>query len=118
MNKNDYSSMDKLIDLGMGISIAKQMTNTLNSAIENMKIPGSSMPQKGNEIQSSFYIEIEGKAAGPFSDAEIKKLFNDKIITKDSLVWKQGMSSWEKIQNVPEALRLFVLSSTKQEKTV
>lgn len=116
MNRNDYSSVDKLIDFGMGLSIAKQMTDTMNSAIGNMDIPGNKIPKNKSEVPLTFFIEIEGKPAGPFSEDEIKMLFKEKKITEDSLIWKQGMSAWDKIKNVPEALRLFILSVPFQEK--
>lgn len=117
MDKNDYSSVDKLIDFGMGLSIAKQMTETMNSAINNMEIPGSKIPKKDNNDYSSYFIEMDGKPAGPFSEIELKTLIQVGKITKSSLIWKQGMTSWEKIQDVPEALRLFLLAGPLQEKS-
>ena len=50
----DFSSIDRLIEFGMGMSLAQQMITTMNSAMNNMQVagvnagttgqPGSSLP--------------------------------------------------------------------------
>lgn len=112
MNEKDYSSIDKLVDFGNGLSIAKQMTNTMNTAIENMNIPGSKIYKNKNGSDSCWFIEVSGKPAGPFSEEEIKTLIKEKKLNENSLVWKQGMETWNKIKDTPEIWKLFVLASS------
>lgn len=54
-----------------------------------------------------FYIDHEGKQKGTFSTEELK----NEPITRDTLVWTQGMSEWIQAENVPELQYLFSLQT-------
>ena len=40
--ENDFNSIDRLVEFGMGIAVAQQMVNTMNYAMSNMAVPGVS----------------------------------------------------------------------------
>ena len=44
---NSFSTIDHLVEFGMGIAIAQQMVNTMNHCIGNMQVPGA-----GNTLTS------------------------------------------------------------------
>ncbi|HIG91005.1 MAG TPA: DUF4339 domain-containing protein, partial [Methylococcaceae bacterium] len=58
----------------------------------------------GNCVAANgYYIAINNESKGPYSISELKKLMLDGEITKDSLVWKEGIDSWgKKLINEPE----------------
>lgn|SRR5574344_2005168 len=119
-NDNSFYSMDKLVEFGMGISVAKQMAKSMNEIMEESRLPdnnlvisqtpyaqgcsASAVPQ-----ELFFYIVLDGKQAGPFSESEVGRLCNEKKITKDTLVWTQHMTEWKKAEDVPQVLRLIAL---------
>ena len=37
---NNFNSIDRLVEFGMGMAVAQQMVNTMNYAMSNMKVPG------------------------------------------------------------------------------
>ena len=117
MQDNDFFSIDKFVEFGMGMSIAQQMVRTMNQTMQNMYVPGAMNPmqQTGTTPQNLpqpqvFYAIIEGNSVGPLSDAEVIRLMADKRITKDTLVWKPGMKEWQPVERTPEVLKLVLLT--------
>jgi hypothetical protein len=55
----------------------------------------------------SFFIVLNGQQAGPFKMAELLQLVTTNQITQETLVWKAGMTAWEKAENVAEFSTLF-----------
>lgn len=51
----------------------------------------------------TFYIEVNGQQSEPLTLEELK----GKNITRDTLVWTEGMSSWEKAGSVSELDEIF-----------
>ncbi len=110
MNDDSFFSMDKLVEFGLGMAVAQQMTQSMNTAFNNMQMPGVGNPLQGQSINSPFYVILEGKQVGPLSEAEIGQLIQQKKLTKETYVWKVGMKDWATAENVPEVLKLVCLA--------
>ena len=108
MNENFYYSLDKLIDFGLGATIATQMINNMNQSINNMTIPGVNNSFDSNK-ESLYFAVLDEKAEGPYSITELARLINDGRIVKETYLWKPGMAKWDLVQNMPEILRLIAL---------
>ena len=110
-DENSFYSIDRLIEFGMGMAVAQQMVKSMNEAITNMRIPGAGNPMPP-PVQNTrvYYIVLEGKQAGPFSETEVVRLINDKNISKETYVWHPGLPAWKTAENIPEILRLVALS--------
>ena len=110
-DERSFYSMDRLIEFGMGMAVAQQMTKTMNETMANMHIPGAGnpMPRPAQNPQT-YYVAIDGKQAGPFTETEVARLIADHKLTKDSLVWHPGLPVWKNAQDVPEILRLVALT--------
>ena len=106
--KNDFSSMERLMELGMSMAVAQQMTATMNHAIANMSTPGSGAPIRS---QVEYFVVVDGAQAGPLSESELKQLIDSKKVTSDSLIWYRGLSAWKMVKDVPEANKWILLSS-------
>jgi hypothetical protein len=44
-----------------------------------------------------YYVDDTGQQAGPFTRAQLSKMWAREILTSTSLVWKEGMSEWQTI---------------------
>lgn len=55
-------------------------------------------------MNKCWFIWQASKHEGPFSYEDLK---NNRSLTPDTLVWKEGMSGWKPIRNVPELKNLF-----------
>lgn len=53
------------------------------------------------------YAALDGKQAGPFSPAELKEKIAAGAVTRETLVWKEGMSEWSPAESVPDVASLF-----------
>ncbi len=109
MNDDSFFSINRLVEFGMGMAVAQQMINTMNSTISNMQISGSMNPMHIPSPQF-YYAIFEGKQAGPFSEQELSRLISEKKILKETYIWKPGMTSWQIAEKLPEILRLVALS--------
>lgn len=126
---NDLSTVDRLVEFGMGTALASQMINTMNQAMANMNFAGvtARTPQVNTSAQAMvqpsvqalngqqppqimYYAAIDGHQAGPLNVDEIKTLIAKHLITADTLMWCPGMEGWRVAQDIPEVNKLILLA--------
>lgn len=110
MNQDSFFSVDRLVEFGLGLAIAQQMSNSMNTMLENTKMPGAMDNFYVAPTQGPYFVMIDGKQAGPFSEEEISRLIAQEMITKTTYVWKPGMIQWNTAENVPEILKIVALT--------
>lgn len=110
MNEDNFFSIERLVEFGLGMGIAQQMVQSMNHALQNTYLPGTMNPVQGSlrSIQT-FFVILDGKQAGPLDEAEMTRLIAEGLVHKESYVWKPGMPNWARCENVPEVLRLVAL---------
>jgi hypothetical protein len=109
MDDHDFYSVNRLVEFGMGMSIAQQMVKTMNESMNNMHIPGAMNPIK-TDTPNLYYAILDGAQAGPFSEQEIAQLIGNLKVTRETLFWKPGMSKWELAERIPEILKIVALT--------
>ena len=109
MDDSSFFSMDRLVEFGMGMTVAQQMVKTMNQSMTNMHVPGAMNPMEKPE-QKFFYAMIEGKQAGPFSENELARLISEKKVVKETYVWLPSLPSWKMAEQIPEVLKLVALA--------
>lgn len=117
----DFSSLDKLMEFGLGMGIATQMMNTMNNVIARTAIPGvginpglSIQPEKvKNEVKKKegYYVVYEEKIAGPLTEREMSILIKEKKIDNKTFCWKEGQYAWKLAEDIPEVNKLILLNS-------
>ncbi|MDT0555688.1 SPFH domain-containing protein [Patiriisocius hiemis] len=99
--------------MGMGFVLAQQMGGTMMSGQQQQPQMGVSQgttpPPMPVAIQ--YFYAANGQQAGPVSFEQLKALFANRTVNKDTLVWKQGMQNWIALQKVEE-LKAFLGGST------
>jgi hypothetical protein len=108
VNNDNFLSIDRLVEFGLGIGIAQQMVKSMNHMMDNTQMPkiqGVSIPN-----MRQYYVAIDGKSAGPFSEAELSRLIAEGGVKKDTLLWRLGMPKWDVPENIPDVLRLIALA--------
>ena len=56
---------------------------------------------------SGYFVNLNGQPAGPLSGPELRELINHGQLTRDTLVWKEGMPNWAPAWTGPEVAPLF-----------
>jgi membrane protease subunit (stomatin/prohibitin family) len=94
--------------MGMGFGMGNvmgNMTGNMNTG-QNQQNPGMSGPPPApNAIQ--YFVLIDNQQNGPHSIESIKSLITQNKISKETLVWKQGMDNWKKIIESDDLKKLF-----------
>lgn len=96
--------------MAMGSAIGQNMAGMVGGMMGglNQQIPPVAQPQvppvPGNE---SFHVAVNGAATGPYPVSVLSTMVANGQFTADSLVWKQGMSNWEKASSVSALAGLF-----------
>ena len=109
MDDNQFFSIDRLVEFGLGMGLAQQMVGMMNQYMQSMYVPGSiqSMPKP---MPQTYYVAIDGQQVGPLNDSELSQLVIHKKISKDTLSWVPGMVSWKPIEQVPAILKVIALT--------
>jgi len=109
MDENNFYSIDRLVEFGLGLVVAQQMVRTMNDSIQNMVVPGSFAMQQQNR-PVLFYAVVEGGQVGPLSESEVAALIQQKRIVNGTYMWKPGMPAWTLAGKIPEVVRLAALT--------
>ena len=89
--------------MGMGFVLAQQMGGLMSP-----QMGGQGAPQAQNIMPPpmpaaiQYFYAANGQQAGPANLEQLKALFANRTINKDSLIWKQGMSGWTALNQVEE----------------
>jgi len=66
------------------------------------------MAQTGEApVLSGYFVSINSQPSGPFDTAGLRQLIGNGQLTRDSLVWKEGMANWAVASSVAELAPLF-----------
>lgn len=109
MNDRDFFSLDRLVEFGLGMGVARQMINVMNESMQSMHISGAqnTMQPAPSKI---YYVAMDGRPVGPLNESELSQLIAQKKVDKDTLVWMPGMAGWKAIESVPDALKIVALT--------
>lgn len=100
--------------MGMGFVLAQQMGGMMNPMGGQQQAQPqqvSPMAPPPMPVQVQYFYAHNGQQTGPVSFDQLKALFANRTVNKDSLVWKQGMGNWAAIKDVEE-LKVFLGGNT------
>jgi membrane protease subunit (stomatin/prohibitin family) len=89
------------VGLGAGMAMGAQMANTMAAG---MGSGGSPPPIPGGAM---FHVAVGQSQSGPFDLATLGQQASSGQLTRDTLVWKNGMAQWVKAGEVAELASLF-----------
>lgn len=77
------------VGMGAGFAMASQMAQSMGNQQSNTQ---QTPPPLGSAV--SYYVALNGQQAGPFEKAALKQMVTSGQLTRETLVWKSGMSDW------------------------
>jgi membrane protease subunit (stomatin/prohibitin family) len=95
--------------LGAGFAMANQMGKAMSQGHQGHQPPPQTGPAVPPPIPQEvlFHVAVGGQATGPYNAASLKQQIQEGKITRETLVWKEGMAQWTAIEKVPELSGLF-----------
>lgn len=107
MNDNSFFSIDRLVEFGLGMSMAQQMVGMMNQTMKTMQMPAGLQRPMPEQV---FYIAIDNSTVGPLNSKELAQLVMSHKVNKETLSWMPGMTKWKPIEQVPEILKIIALT--------
>lgn len=91
---------------------AKYPNNTTGSTVPPDPIttgsgPGLTPPPPADPV-ISLWVWISGQKYGPYNYDIVRQLVNNKQLTPETLVWKEGLANWTPASQVDELKQLFM----------
>lgn len=88
----------------LGGAIGQNIAGTMNNIMTGPHLNTAAPPPIPS---TTYYVAIDGQAAGPFDIATLKQMTSTGRLFTESLVWAPGMSEWVKAETVKELMVLF-----------
>lgn len=83
--------------IALGGAVGNNIAGTMNGIIG-----GINQPTPPPIPTITFHVAVNGQSTGPFDMNTLAHMMVSGAITKETLVWKAGMTNWEQLGNVSE----------------
>jgi hypothetical protein len=93
------------IGMGLGVMMAQNMGQAMGQA-QAAGAAGAAQPPPLPGA-ATYFVALDGKQAGPFGMAELQAQVRSGRLTRDTLVWTQGMAAWSAAGGVAALAGLF-----------
>ena len=80
-----------MASMAVGGAVGRKMASVMDESMS-----GATVATPPPIPTITYFVAKNGQATGPFDIATLTKMVGTQELTRDSLVWKQGMSAWEK----------------------
>ncbi len=91
--------------MGMGFAMAQQMGQAFGQGASGASATSGGPPPLPGQVK--LYVAVDGKQAGPFDLATLTQMARNGQLTRESLVWKDGMAAWAAAGSVTELGNVF-----------
>jgi membrane protease subunit (stomatin/prohibitin family) len=88
------------IGMGMGFAMAQQLGSLATDKPQGPQAVQQPPPLPDGDAQ--YYVGKNGKKAGPFDRQAISDYIKKGAITRETLMWKAGMTGWEAMERFSE----------------
>lgn len=101
-----FSTAGDAMNMGMGFAVSQQIAANLSIPSMQVQTHETPVPPSIPKAQT-YHVTIDGKSKGPLTMVQIRNLIDMDKVTKETLVWREGMSGWEGIVSLAELSGLF-----------
>jgi membrane protease subunit (stomatin/prohibitin family) len=103
--ENEGGTAGAGIGMGMGFAMANQMGQMFSGTQGNQQQAAGTPPPIPGAV--SYFVVQKGQQTGPFDINTLKQMAQTNTLSRESLVWKNGMPEWVKAETVDELKQLF-----------
>ena len=104
---NGFNMAAMMAGMAVGGAVGQNIAGTMNNMMGgiNQQMPGAVPPPIPTV---TYHVAINGQAAGPFDMQALSQMALAGNLTKNTLVWKQGMAEWAEAHTVAELSNIFI----------
>jgi len=101
------------VGMGMGFGMGGQMAGAMGGMFAGQAQPQQAAAPAAGAVppplppQLQLFVALNGQQSGPFDLPGLQQLAQSGQLTRETLVWKQGMASWAAAATVTELTTLF-----------
>ena len=93
------------VGMGMGVAMGQQVAQAMGQQA-HAQSPGMAAPPPLPQA-TTYFVGVGGKQSGPFDAPTLQAMAKQGQISRETLVWTNGMASWSKAGEVSELSPLF-----------
>lgn len=101
---SNESAAGAMMGMGIGFGASVGVGNQVGHTLATQATCPPPIP-----LPVSYYVVVKGQQAGPYDANAIIGYINNRSITQDTLMWKQGMASWAKASTFDEFANSFAV---------
>ncbi|WP_310772024.1 SPFH domain-containing protein [Mycobacterium sp. Z3061] len=99
------------IQAGLGVALGAQMANAAQPQYQPQQFAATQQPMQGAPpplpTQQLFHFDQGGQPAGPYPVSALRPFVASGQLTRDTVVWTEGMANWAPASSVPVLQSLF-----------
>jgi membrane protease subunit (stomatin/prohibitin family) len=92
------------LGIGVGVALGQQVAAAMN---QPAPAPAAATPPPLPNQAPSLFIAVNGQQVGPVSAADLPARVAAGELTRETLVWREGMPAWAPASSVPDVAALF-----------
>ncbi len=111
MAENPGGGGSEAMNMGMGFAMGNQMTQAMSRSAQPQapQAAAPAAPAAPPPIPTAvqYHVALDGQTSGPLPMATLQQQAQSGQLTRETLVWKEGMAQWTKAGDVTELASLF-----------
>lgn len=97
-----------MMGAGMGAGMGFGMMNQMGNAFQQNQVnPQSGVNMPPPPPITQYYVAVNGQQTGPFHLGQLQSMVASQQLTRQSMVWKNGMSGWDLAEKQADLSSLF-----------
>ncbi|MBQ8393475.1 MAG: SPFH domain-containing protein [Clostridia bacterium] len=104
-----FNPATMMVGMALGGAVGQNIAGTVGGVMANINQPINQGAVPPPIPKAVYYVAVNGQATGPYDINILSQMVNNNTINKDTFVWKNGMTEWEKAGNVEELKNLFTV---------
>lgn len=101
-----FNPASMMASMALGGAVGQNIANTMNNVMSNMNNQSTNQTPPPVPVVS-YNVVINGEAKGPFDKNVLKQMVASSQIDRNTLVWKSGMTDWQKAEIVDDLKDIF-----------
>jgi len=104
--ENENSTMASGMAMGAGFGMANQMAGMFQQQPQQAPAPAPAAPPPPPP-QKTYHMAVNGQTLGPYDMNALRSQIQSGQLTRETLVWSEGMAGWTAAGQVPDLNSLF-----------